>query len=101
RRRSHYSTRSDELFIRTGGVMAATSFANAAYPQFREALAAIERVISRIEPFDPGASTRTFRIALSELGEVGWLANIVFEVRKLAPQAHIEVVRLETEQIAK
>lgn len=90
----------DELFIRRRGTMAATSFANDTYPQFREALTAIERVTSRIEPFDPGTTTRTFRIALSELGEVGWLANIVFEVRKFAPQAHIEVVRLETDQVA-
>lgn len=90
----------DELFIRRGGAMAATSFADTVYPQLRDALTAVERVTSRIEPFDPGTTTKTFRIALSELGEVGWLANIVFEVRKLAPQAHLEVVRLETEQVA-
>ncbi len=90
----------DELFIRRGGVMAPTSFATTAYPQFREALNAIERVTRRVEPFDPQTTTRTFRIALSELGEVGWLANIVFEVRRLAPDAHIEVVRLVTENIA-
>src|SRR5699024_11811594 len=83
-----------------GGVMAPTSFATSAYPQFYDALTAIERVTGRVEPFDPATTTRTFRIALSELGEVGWLANIVFEVRRLAPQAHIEVVRLETETIS-
>lgn len=94
------ATLHDELFIRRGGGMAPTSFATGAYPQFREALTAIERVNSRVEPFDPATTTRTFRIALSELGEVGWLANIVFEVRRLAPQAHIEVMRLETEMIA-
>ena len=94
------ATLDDELFIRRGGVMAPTSFATSAYPQFYDALTAIERVTGRVEPFDPATTTRTFRIALSELGEVGWLANIVFEVRRLAPQAHIEVVRLETETIA-
>lgn len=94
------ATLHDELFLRRGGVMAPTSFATGAYPQFRDALTAIERVTSRVEPFDPTTTTRTFRIALSELGEVGWLANIVFEVRRLAPQAHIEVARLETDMIA-
>jgi len=93
------ATLKDELFVRKGRAMEATPFAISAYPQFRDAVLAVDRVVRRLEPFDPVTTNRTFRIALSELGEVGWLANIVGEIRASAPGARIEVVQLETEQV--
>lgn len=90
----------DELFVREGRSMTPTPFAISAYPQFRDALQAVERITSRVEPFDPATTTRVFRIALSELGEVGWLANIVAEIRERAPRARIEAVHLERDAVA-
>lgn len=90
----------DELFIRQGRAMTPTPFAISAYPPFCEAIQGIERVTSRIEPFDPATTDRVFRIALSELGEVGWLANIVSELRAAAPNARIETVSLDTDHVA-
>jgi len=90
----------DELFVRQGRLMVPTPFGISAYPPFREAIQGVERVISRLEPFNPQTTDRVFRLALSELGEVGWLANIVSEVRASAPNARIESVGLDINIVA-
>ncbi|WP_417562091.1 LysR family transcriptional regulator [Microbacterium sp.] len=89
----------DPLFERTGGGMRPTPLAEALYPEFRDALAVIDRAMDAVHGFDPGASERVFRIALSELGEIGWLAEIARVVGSLAPRARLDVVPLENATI--
>ncbi|MFG6403029.1 LysR family transcriptional regulator [Microbacterium sp. P04] len=82
----------DPLFHRVGRAMVPTPLAESVTPGFRDAIAAIDRTLDSVHGFEPAASDRTFRIALSELGEIGWLPAIVRTVRSKAPGMRIEVV---------
>src|SRR5699024_4578414 len=67
------ATLQDELFIRTGGVMAATSFANAAYPQFREALALSNELSAESNRSTPAPRLEPFEsLYLSWVKSDGW-----------------------------
>ena len=62
----------DPLFERTAQGMRPTALADAIYPELHEGMSVIDRTIAAVTGFDPLTSERTFRIALSELGEIGW-----------------------------
>lgn len=86
----------DPLFERAGREMAPTPLAESLFPRLRDALAQIDRTIGAVHGFDPAASDRHFRIALSELGEVGYFPEILQAVRRAAPGVRIEAVPLDT-----
>ncbi len=86
----------DRLFERQGRTMEPTAFAQALYPGFREALAAVDRTMDQVHGFDPATSDRTFRIALSELGEIGWAATLLDAVTRQAPRMPIEIVPIDS-----
>lgn len=85
----------DPLFERMGRVMEPTALASSLYPGFREALAAVDRSLGQVRSFDPATSDRTFRIALSELGEIGWAATLLDAVTRKAPHMPVEVVPID------
>jgi DNA-binding transcriptional LysR family regulator len=82
----------DPLFTRVGRAMVPTPLAVSVYPGFREAVSAVDRTLDAVHRFEPAGSDRLFRIAMSELGEIGWLPAIVGAVRAEAPRMRIEVV---------
>jgi DNA-binding transcriptional LysR family regulator len=86
----------DPLFEREGRVMRPTELADSVYPRLREALRSIEGVVDDVHAFDARVTERTFRIALAELGEIGWFPAVAERVRHEAPRARLEVVPLET-----
>ncbi|WP_460773137.1 LysR substrate-binding domain-containing protein [Microbacterium sp. GXF7504] len=85
----------DPLSVRSGREMTPTPLANSVYPGFREALSAVDRTLDAVHGFEPATSERLFRIAMSELGEIGWLPAIVGAVRAQAPRMRIEVVPMD------
>lgn len=85
----------DPLFEREGRVMRPTPLAESLFPAFQASLAGIDRALAGVRGFDPGDSQRVFRLALSELGEIGWLPAIVRAVRAEAPGARVEVAALD------
>ncbi|UOQ57377.1 LysR family transcriptional regulator [Leucobacter allii] len=89
----------DRLFERVGRRMHPTPVADELYPEFRDALLRIERAVDGLGGFDPGASERSVRIALSELGEIGWLPGILRAVRARAPRMSLEVVPLDPAEL--
>ncbi|MEF2978915.1 LysR family transcriptional regulator [Subtercola sp. YIM 133946] len=89
----------DPLFERTGRGVRPTSVADAIFPRFRESLGGIDRVLDNVRAFDPMTTERTFRLALSELGEIGWLPRIFDTMHAQAPNARVEVVHLESEEL--
>ena len=91
-------TLDDGLFQREGPSMLPTPVASKLYPAFRDALVGVETALGTVKSFDPATSARTFRIALSELGEIGWFPNFVSEISRTAPQVQIHSVALETEE---
>ena len=89
----------EPLFTRNRDGMAPTFFADQLYGRFRHALSDIETAIESARNFDPCTSTRRFRLALSDMGELYFLARIVETLRDKAPSAELDVVMLDLEQL--
>jgi DNA-binding transcriptional LysR family regulator len=89
----------DPLFERLGREMQPSELAHSLYPDFRDALARIDRTLDAVHGFDPAQYDRVFRIALSELGEIGYFPAIIDAVRSAAPHARIEAVALDVERL--
>ncbi len=89
----------DPLFSRHGRVMVPSPLAESVYPGFRDAVAGIDRTLDGVHRFDPADSERVFRIALSELGEIGWLPAIAAAVRRRAPRMRMEVVPMDVARL--
>jgi len=96
RMREHFD---DPLFTRAGREMRPTPLADALFPALRESLAGIDRALDGIKGFDAAQSDRLFRIALSELGEIGWLPAIFAAMHRVAPLARLQVVPMEGEDV--
>ncbi|MBN9192908.1 LysR family transcriptional regulator [Microbacterium sp.] len=89
----------DPLFVRAGRLMEPTPLAASMFPGFREAVASIDRTVDAVHRFDPSRSHKHFRIALSELGEIGWMPAILRAVRSEAPGMSIEVVPMDVDAL--
>lgn len=89
----------DPLFDRAGREMQPNSFAQSIFLRFRAALAEIDQAIAGAREFDALATDRVFRIALSELGEIGWLPLIARAVHSAAPLARVDVLPLDPDGI--
>ncbi|UUT34855.1 LysR family transcriptional regulator [Microbacterium elymi] len=85
----------DPLFERNGRQMEPTALAAGLFPGFREAIAGIDRTLDAVHGFEPAQSQKLFRIALSELGEIGWMPAILAAVRAQAPGMRIEAVPMD------
>ncbi|MEV7692730.1 LysR family transcriptional regulator [Microbacterium sp. NPDC089189] len=85
----------DQLFGRDGRSLRATPAADALYSEFREALSRVDAAVAGLRDFDPATARHRFRLALSELGEVGFLPSILRSIASIAPQVEVEVVPLD------
>lgn len=85
----------DPLFERAGREMVPTPLAESVYPGFRDGLESVERTLDGVHGFDPANTDRLFRIALSELGEIGWMPAILAAIRTHAPRMRIEAVPMD------
>jgi DNA-binding transcriptional LysR family regulator len=82
----------DELFVRTASAMEPTPFAHAIAGPIERALAKLEGEFSRVKTFEPEHSSRTFKIAMSQLGEI-WLAPAILGyARDVAPDIIVNAV---------
>jgi DNA-binding transcriptional LysR family regulator len=89
----------DPLFRRVGREMEPTPLAVSLFPGFRDGVAGIDRTIDGVHGFDPGSSHRRSRIALSELGEIGYFPSIHRAVRAAAPHVRLEAVPLDVQHL--
>jgi len=85
----------DPLFSRAGRVMRPSGLAEALYPEFRDAMIRIDVAVDGVKGFEPSGSQRRFRIALSELGEIGFLPPITAALDRSAPQVGLDVLFLD------
>lgn len=92
-------TLDDSLFERSGRGMAPTPLAHSVYPEFHSSLMAIDRTLDAVHGFDPESSGHHFRIAMSELGEVGFFPALYSAVRDIAPNVTVEVVPIDMSQL--
>ncbi|WP_416427790.1 LysR family transcriptional regulator (plasmid) [Pseudomonas sp. App30] len=89
----------DPLFKRSRDGMQPTFLATQLYAKFRYSLSEIERAIAQTSHFDPRVSTRGFRLALSDLGELFFLPYILRALQQQAPQAELEVIQLDIDKL--
>ncbi|WP_369856893.1 LysR family transcriptional regulator [Candidatus Thalassolituus haligoni] len=89
----------DPLFTRTREGMQSTFIADQYYATFRDSILAIEQAIAAAQEFDPALANRTFRIALSDLGEFYLLPIIMEKFQQLAPNCSMEVITIEVNQV--
>jgi DNA-binding transcriptional LysR family regulator len=83
----------DELFTRTPQGMLPTPHAQAIAPALTQALAAIDGSLARPARFVPRSSGRTWRIAMTDIGEIVFLPRLLAALAERAPQALLHTVR--------
>lgn len=89
----------DPLFLRTGNLMQPTPRAAAVVKSARSVLDRIGAEIVATPQFDPGASDRTIKLALSDVGEVVFLPTILKKLRELIPHAAVCSVSLPAAEV--
>ena len=89
----------DALFSRTRDGIQPTFVAEQLYGTLRDALTRIEGAVQSTRQFDPATTERRFRIALSDLGEMGFLPLILARLNREAPHAEVEVLPLQVDQV--
>ncbi|SAK79389.1 LysR family transcriptional regulator [Caballeronia fortuita] len=90
----------DPLFTRTRDGMVPTFNATQLFKSFKNALNSIESAISATSKFDPTTSQRSFRLALSDLGELYFLPLLVRELQCIAPSVGLEIVQIVSSHTA-
>jgi DNA-binding transcriptional LysR family regulator len=83
----------DELFLRTTQGMEPTPFAERLAGPVAEALGTIHQALQTRAAFDPGSSTRRFAIAMTDIGEIYFLPELLPLLRRTAPDVEISTVR--------
>jgi len=89
----------DKLFSRTRDGIQPTFTAEQLYATLRDCLTRIEGSVQSTRQFDPATTKRRFRIALSDLGEMGFLPLILARLNQDAPLAEVEVLPLQVDQV--
>lgn len=85
-------TFTNELFVRSAAGMAPTALADEIYPKLRESLAFIDEAMLGAEAFDPENSHHTFRLLMTDLGEIALLPRVLERVREDAPSISLDVL---------
>lgn len=83
----------DELFLRTSRGMEPTPFAQQLAEPVDYALGTIHGALNQQTSFDPATSTRTFTLAVTDIGDIYFLPVLMEEVMRTAPQLCISTVR--------
>jgi DNA-binding transcriptional LysR family regulator len=84
----------DPLFVRISDGMAPTPYADALSAPIRDAIGRIRDAVERQYGFDPAKSARTFRIVLTDLGQMVFLPKLLEFIGREAPKVNIHVVQV-------
>lgn len=75
----------DELFLRTPQGMAPTPFAERLVGPVADALRTLQGALDQRTAFDPATSTRTFVLAMTDIGEIYFLPPLMERLARVAP----------------
>jgi DNA-binding transcriptional LysR family regulator len=89
----------DPLFIRTRVGMQPTPIALELSAIVSRALDTVREALRYAEHFDPAVSTRTFRLSLSDAGELAYLPPICEALHRQAPRVKLRIEPLPVEEI--
>lgn len=89
----------DELFRREGHTMVPTSRATQLFGPLHEALARIDATVSEGDEFDPELFDGDMALALTSIGEQTFLPPIMPALAVQAPRLHLQVRRLDADQV--
>ena len=89
----------DPLFVRGPRGMQPTLKATELFSIFRKSLNEIDLAVEDVQVFVPETSSRTFRLCLSDLGEMAFLPAIMTELLQEAPNVTLEVVPMRIESV--
>ncbi|WP_213957887.1 MULTISPECIES: LysR family transcriptional regulator [unclassified Variovorax] len=84
----------DALFVRAPGGVAPTPRADRLAVAVRAALRTLQQALDEPERFDPAASSKRFRIHMSDIGEGRFLPPLMARLGELAPAVGIETLPL-------
>lgn len=89
----------EDLFTRRREGMTPTFFAKQIYPKFQQAILEIEGTIESTQSFNPALSTRRFRIAMSDVGEMFFLPHIMRYLQAHAPAIEIDIIEVDINKL--
>jgi len=89
----------DPLFVRTPRGMRPTPFAQQLAQPVREALRLIQTALQQHAGFEPRSSGNTFRLFMSDIGEMVFLPGLLERIKHDAPGIRIEVVRIPVKDV--
>lgn len=90
----------DPLFVRTPSGMRPTPFAQRLAAPVRQALDLIQRTFSQQAAFDPRTSQRSFRLQLSDVGEIVFLPALLERLEREAPGVRIDTGQLPQDEVS-
>ena len=90
----------DPLFVRTPRGMRPTPFAQRLAAPVRQALDLIQTTFAQQAAFDPRISQRSFRLQLSDVGEIVFLPPLLERLEREAPGVRIETGQLPQDEVS-
>jgi DNA-binding transcriptional LysR family regulator len=90
----------DPLFVRTPRGMRPTPFAQRLAAPVRQALDLIQATLAQQAAFDPRTSQRSFRLQLSDVGEIVFLPPLLERLERDAPGVRIETGQLPQDEVS-
>ena len=88
----------DPLFVRTPKGMVPTPLAEELAPTVQTALSELRVVIDEKRAFQPATAQRTYRMLMSDVGQIHFLPRLTAFLRAEAPRVNIETVEMHARQ---
>ena len=82
----------DALFVRSADGMVPTPVAERLIAPIEEGIACLVQAVDQGRTFEPGASSRTFRIAVNDIGQLVMMPELLAVARGVAPGVRFETV---------
>jgi DNA-binding transcriptional LysR family regulator len=89
----------DPLFVRTNDGMAPTPRAEAIAGPIRQALSEVRSIVEQQLGFDPAAADRTFRIFMSDVGQMVLLPKLLELIAREAPKVSVHTVQVPASRL--
>lgn len=86
-------TLQDELFVRTYSGMEPTPYAQRLAKPITQAIDSIHNVLNQADGFDAQTSERSFTLAMTDIGEIHFIPQLMEALAKVAPRIRINTVR--------